>query len=194
MGMDQVRFLENERIYLNPIAEKDIPQIVQFANEETSRMVGSNSGKIVYESKIKERMLDNQKNDEMFGIYIKETDEIIGDISLHSIDKYNRSATLSMLIGNDEYRNRGYGKEAIVLVLKHAFIGINLESVNLGTWGFNNRAIHVYEKVGFKVIGRKRNARIVGNKVFDEILMDIISKEYFELYGNKEMEKLNLAK
>jgi RimJ/RimL family protein N-acetyltransferase len=187
-------FLEGDRIYLNPITEKDIPQLVLFANDEIGRIIGSNSGKIAYEEKLKERILDRQKTDEMFGIYSIETDDIVGDISLHSIDKYNRSGTLSMGIGNDSYRNKGFGKEALVLMQKHAFIDINLESVNLGTWDFNKRAIHVYEKVGFKVVGRRRNARIVGNKLFDEVIMDMISKEYYELYGNKEMEKYNLTK
>jgi RimJ/RimL family protein N-acetyltransferase len=187
-------FLEGEQIYLNPISEKDIPQIVSFANDEIGRIIGSNSGKIAYETKFKERIIESQKTDEIFGIFSKETDDIVGDISIHSIDKYNRSATLSMGIGNDSYRNRGFGKEALVLMLKHAFIDINLESINLGTWEFNKRAIHVYEKVGFKIMGRRRNARIVGNKVFDEIYMDIISKEYFEMYGNKEIDKYNLSK
>ena len=48
----------------------------------------------------------------------------------------------------------------------------------LGTFAFNERAIHCYKKVGFKEIGRRRQARIIGGKKFDVVLMDILAKEF----------------
>lgn len=47
----------------------------------------------------------------------------------------------------------------------------------LGTFEFNTRAIRCYEKVGFREIGRRRQARIIGNRKFDAILMDILADE-----------------
>ena len=139
-------------------------------------------------------MAEILKNDEVFIIYRKDTDTIIGDICLSDIDKINRSAMLGIGIGKDENRDKGFGKEALILMLKHAFINLNLESVSLGTYEYNKRAIHVYEKIGFTKVGRHRNAKIIGNKFFDDIIMDIISSEYFELYGNAEMQRYHLDK
>jgi RimJ/RimL family protein N-acetyltransferase len=194
MKMNNNVFLESEHIYFSPISEKDYETISQFMNEETYRILGRKNGSIVYESKFKERMVEILKDDEIFVIYRKDTNAIIGDICLSDIDKINRSAMLGIGIGKDENRDKGFGKEAMILMLKHAFIDLNLESVNLGTYEYNKRAIHLYEKIGFKKVGRHRNAKIVGNKFFDDIIMDILSSEYFELYGNYEMEKYNLEK
>ena len=193
-GMNQDMFLEGAKVYLNPSREDDIPMLVKFMNEDVIRLVGRNNGSIVYENIFKERFTEREKKDELFSIFKKENDSIIGDMSLNSMDRYNRSAMISIVIYGDENRGRGYGREAILLLLKHAFIDINLESVHLGTWEFNKRAIHLYESIGFKNIGRRRNSRIVGNKYFDEVMMDMISCEYFDLYGNKELEKYDMSK
>ncbi|MHB9004905.1 MAG: GNAT family N-acetyltransferase, partial [Coriobacteriia bacterium] len=80
------------------------------------------------------------------------------------------------------------GQDAIKLLLKHAFINLNLESVYLGVYEYNKAAIHVYEKVGFKFVGKRRHSRIIGNRIYDEVLMDMIAEEYFALYGDAEME------
>ena len=93
----------------------------------------------------------------------------------------------------EENRGKGYGKEAIELLLKHGFINLNLESIYLGVYEYNGSAIKVYEKVGFKYVGKRRHSRILGNRIYDEIIMDMISEEYFQLYGNEEMNKYNLG-
>ena len=192
--MNNNMFLESDHVYFSPISEKDYETISQFMNEETYRILGRRNGSIVYESNFKDRMAEILKNDEVFIIYRKDTDTIIGDICLSDIDKINRSAMLGIGIGKDENRDKGFGKEALILMLKHAFINLNLESVSLGTYEYNKRAIHVYEKIGFTKVGRHRNAKIIGNKFFDDIIMDIISSEYFELYGNAEMQRYHLDK
>ncbi len=48
----------------------------------------------------------------------------------------------------------------------------------LGTFSFNERAINCYEKVGFKIIGSRRQARILGNEKYDVIFMDILADEF----------------
>ena len=63
-------------------------------------------------------------------------------------------------------------------MLDYAFNLLNLNSVMLGTFSFNERAIACYRKVGFREIGRRRQARIIGSKRYDAILMDILAEEY----------------
>jgi RimJ/RimL family protein N-acetyltransferase len=192
--MSPNRFLEGSKVYLNPIKEADIPFLAGFMNDEHIRIFGRNNGSIVYEEKMKERMLDKQKSDELFGIYRIDTDTLIGDASLNDIDVYNRSAMVGIIINGDENRGNGFGQDAVKLLLKHAFIDLNLESVSLGTWDFNIPAKHVYEKLGFKLVGKRRRGRIVGNRYHDEIIMDMIAEEYFDMYGNDEMKKYGFIK
>jgi RimJ/RimL family protein N-acetyltransferase len=192
--MTSNRFLEGSKVYLNPIKEGETSNLVNFMNDEHIRIYGRNCGNIIYEEKMKEKIEEIQKKDEAFGIHKVEDDSIIGDGSVNSIDKYNRSAMLSIIIIGDENRGKGFGQDAIKLLMKHAFINLNLESLYLGTWEYNKPAIHVYEKLGFKMVGKMRNCRRVGNQVFDEVIMDMIADEYFTLYGNIEMRMYGLKK
>jgi RimJ/RimL family protein N-acetyltransferase len=82
------------------------------------------------------------------------------------------------MIGDKEFQNRGYGQEAIRLLLDYAFNLLNLNSVMLGTYAFNTRAIAAYKKVGFREIGRRRQARLIAGKAYDDIFMDILAEEF----------------
>jgi RimJ/RimL family protein N-acetyltransferase len=178
--------LEGEKVYLNPVQEKDIPLLAAFMNDDHIKIFGRNSGSAVYEKKMRDRLDESQKN-ESYAIFKKDGDELIGDIGLSFIDLYNRSAMLGVMVHGERNRGEGYGTEAILLFLKHAFIDLNLESLWLGTWDYNAGAMRVYERIGFKPIGRRRKARVVGDRRYDEIMMDMISEEYFERYGKAEL-------
>jgi RimJ/RimL family protein N-acetyltransferase len=89
------------------------------------------------------------------------TDDPIGRCTLFNVDHVNRKATLGMAIGEKASWNQGYGQETTALRLDYAFNLLNLNSVMLGTFAFSERAIHCYQKVGFKEIGRRREARII---------------------------------
>lgn len=125
-----------------------------------------------------QEIINKQKH--MFSIIDSVTDTLIGRCGLYNIDWINRKAGLGIVIGEKEYWNRGYGQDATSLLLEHAFHFLNLNSVMLGVMEFNTRAIGCYQKVGFKEIGRKRQARIIGEKKFDVILMDILAGEYYD--------------
>lgn len=189
--MAQLMSIVGDKIYLNPTLESDIPTLAAFMNDDHVKMFGRNNGKILYEKAMKEH-LEKKENDESYTIWRKDTQTIIGDVGISFIDMYNRSGMIGIMIGGEENRGKGFGKEAMLIILKHGFIDINLESINLGTWEYNKPAISLYKKLGFKEIGRMRKARIVGNRYFDEVMMDMTSEEYFELYGNEELKKYGI--
>ena len=62
--------------------------------------------------------------------------------------------------------------------MDYAFNLLNLNSVMLGVYSFNKRAIRCYQKAGFKEIGARRQARIFGPRVYDIIYMDMLSSEF----------------
>jgi len=85
---------------------------------------------------------------------------------------------LGIVIGEKGYWGKGYGQDAVRLLLDYGFNLLNLNSVMLGTFSFNQRAIHCYKKVGFKEIGRRRQARIIAGTAYDNVLMDILAEEF----------------
>lgn len=117
-----------------------------------------------------------------FDILEIESDHLIGRCFLGALDNVNRSCRLGIVIGEKTHWDRGFGTEAIHLLLEYAFNIINMNSVNLGTYSFNKRAIACYKKVGFKEIEKRRESRIIGEKKYDTIMMDILAREHETVY------------
>jgi len=73
---------------------------------------------------------------------------------------------------------KGYGTEAMNLILGFAFRDLNLNRVQLEAFDFNKRAQKCYLKVGFKEVGRRRKTRFIDGKYRDCIVMDILREEW----------------
>ena len=114
----------------------------------------------------------------IFAIVDCATDRLIGRCLLFAVDPTNRSAMLGILIGDKEFQGKGYGQEASRLLLDYAFNLLNLHSVMLGAFSFNERALAVYRKIGFREIGRRREARIIAGKAYDVVEMDLLEDEF----------------
>jgi len=104
-------------------------------------------------------------------------DEYLGEIVLADIDPVVRSADLRLVM-RPGYRGRGYGTEAIELVLGFAFDGIGLHRVGLDVLSVNTRALSLYENLGFRVEGRRRDAYRDGERWCDAIDMGLLEDEY----------------
>jgi len=186
-------FLEGKNVFLSPVMLDDASFIMDCMNNDEVRILARSRRDVINEANIKGIVEDLQKNREGFIVWKKIEQERIGYGLLLDQDQYNREAMLAISLGKAENRGKGYGSEAIELLLKHGFINLNLESIYLGVYEYNVSAIKAYEKVGFKYVGKRRHSRIIGNRIYDEIIMDMISEEYFQLYGNEEMNKYNLG-
>lgn len=109
---------------------------------------------------------------------VDESDMILGLVSLVSIDYMNQSAVFNIMIGDKKNQGRGIGFFAVKEMLNHAFNNLNLQRVELFVLEDNKRAIHLYEKSGFKYEGRKRKARYKNGKFVDLFMYSILKEEF----------------
>lgn len=109
-------------------------------------------------------------------------DEILGLVTLASIDYLNQSAELHIMIGSEKERGHGMGTFAVSTMLKHAFLNMNLHRVELMVLTENIRAQHLYEKCGFKKEGVKRKSNYKNGKFCDMYCYSILKEEFIELY------------
>ena len=114
----------------------------------------------------------------LFTIYERATWRPIGNTDLRDVDHRNRSASFGILIGEADARGKGYGTEATRLVLDYAFTALGLHNVLLTCYEFNLAGKRAYEKAGFKEIGRRRQSRWLGGRLWDEIYMDCLATEF----------------
>ena len=104
--------------------------------------------------------------------------KVIGLVSLLSIDYLNQSAELHIMIGNKENQNQGAGTFAIKTMLDHAFKNMNLQRIELTVLENNQRARHVYEKVGFVCEGVKRKAKFKAGEFVNMCVYALLKEEY----------------
>ncbi len=112
-----------------------------------------------------------------FAVTADGVDEYRGEIVLNDIDPDVRCASLRLSM-RPAYRGRGYGTEAIELVLGFAFDGLGLHRVELEALSINHRAMSLYENIGFRTEGRRRDAYRDGEGWCDAIVMSMLEDEY----------------
>ncbi|MBE6067114.1 MAG: GNAT family N-acetyltransferase [Clostridium lundense] len=103
---------------------------------------------------------------------------ILGLVSLTNIDLINRNAEFHIMIGDKDNRGKGIGYFATIAILKHAFNNLNLNRIELGVLESNFRAIKLYEKVGFKSEGVKRQSTYKNGELVNMIIMSILKDEF----------------
>jgi RimJ/RimL family protein N-acetyltransferase len=111
-------------------------------------------------------------------IHVRENDRLIGTCAFSQLDGDNGSTLFHITIGERDAWGMGYGTEAAELMLAHAFSRLALHRVALSVFEYNARAIRSYEKCGFVVEGRAREAIFRDGRFWDEIHMSILAEEW----------------
>jgi RimJ/RimL family protein N-acetyltransferase len=118
------------------------------------------------------------ENSMLFHIRTIREDRMIGFVAVHNIEWNNQTGLISIGIGDPDYRSKGFGSEAMRLVMNYAFNELNLYRLGLDVIGDNARAIHAYEKLGFRHEGIVRRAVHRDGLRVDRIYMGILREEW----------------
>jgi diamine N-acetyltransferase len=116
--------------------------------------------------------------DAPFTIYERATWRPIGNTGIHGIDHRNRTAEFGILIGEPDARGRGYGTEAARLMLDYSFIALGLHNVMLRVFAYNLAGLRAYQKAGFHEFGRRREAILMGDRLWDVVYMECLASEF----------------
>lgn len=117
-----------------------------------------------------------------YAIHVRLTDRLIGLTTFSSLDPDNGSVLFHITLGERDVWGQGYGTEAASLMLAHAFERLGLHRVGLSVFSFNERAIRSYEKAGFRIEGRLRDAIARDGRYWDEIQMGALRPEWLERF------------
>jgi RimJ/RimL family protein N-acetyltransferase len=117
--------------------------------------------------------------------WIIEAGTLIGHVRLDRVDLSDKRASLAIGIDDSTQLGKGLGSEAVVLVLGYAFNVLELHRISVRVVDYNLRAIRAYEKCGFVVEGREREAAFVDGIWHDDVMMAILDREYAEIQRSK---------
>ena len=171
-----------DRVRLRAIEKEDLPAFVRWLNDPEVRrnldiIVPLSIGQ---EEKWYTDILSRPVEEYPLCIEIKEGKDwlVVGNLGFMKIDKHNRSAEVGIFIGDKRFWNKGYGTEAMKLLVGYGFDILNFHSINLHVYETNPRAKRSYEKAGFTVDGRLREARYLEGKYVDIFIMSILKSEW----------------
>ena len=172
--------VEGELVALGPLVRDHIPLYLRWMNDfETTRMIANSPRPMALEQETawyEGAAADNGRP--VFTIYERATGRAVGNCGLHEVDLINRRTVVGIMIGEPDARGRGYGTEAMRLLLDYAFTVLGMHSVMLTVFEYNFAGRRCYEKVGFREIGRRRESRWYNGRFWDEISMDILTSEF----------------
>ncbi len=128
--------------------------------------------------RMREHAEKNRPGNFPFDVVRLEDERIIGEGGLFDAFSPHHNAWLAIGIGERELWGKGYGTDAVHILLRFAFQELNLHRVNLGAFGYNTRAIRAYEKIGFVHEGAWRGVLKRDGRRWDMITMGILRAEW----------------
>lgn len=113
-----------------------------------------------------------------WAIQVVDGDVVIGRIGLHRYLPSHRSADFHVGIGDRVHWSKGYGREAVTLLLNYAFGEMDLHRVGLIVFAANERAVALYRRLGFVQEGRWRQFLRRDGVDQDVLVMGILRHEW----------------
>ncbi|MDQ3751935.1 MAG: GNAT family N-acetyltransferase [Actinomycetota bacterium] len=172
--------LKGNKVLLRPVTEDDLETIWPWDSDIDLVALADDEPPLPrsFES-FREQLKKIMAKPEEVALFAIEADgSLIGTCSLFHFDVTAHNVELGIFIGDRSYWGRGYGREAIGLLLEYAFRFRNQRKVYLGTFDDNERAIRSYRACGFVEEGRLREHSWVDGRYKDLVHMGIMRSEW----------------
>lgn len=179
----------NENLYIGSLvrlsafnAEEMAPLFAQAMRDSEYDRLLDTSPALTYSApalrSFMEKELDGKENLFPFAIRALDDGRVVGEVGLDGVDWARGDTFVGIGIFERELWGKGYGTDAMRLVLRYAFQELNLRRVTLDVFGYNPRAVRSYEKSGFRHEGRLRQLLFRDGQRHDLIFMGILREEW----------------
>ena len=164
-------------------AEETAPLSSQWNRDSLrGRLLDSYVSVLYSEKMIRGWIEKNQEKDDEFSFAIRTLadDRMIGEVGLGYVRGSRAEAFMGIGIGKREDWNKGYGTDTVRLILRYAFLELNVHRVSLSVFEYNPRAKRAYEKAGFVEEGRARGMILREGRRWDEIFMGVLRPDWMK--------------
>lgn len=179
--MPHTNLIYGQRVTLRPYREADAETMLALNDQPNIRkLTGTHTVFTLDQIHHYIGLYSDPDVDDRAGFIIAqpETLDPLGEVVINNIDFDNRSANIRIVLFSEEHFGQGYGSEAMRLMVDFGFRTLGLHRIELGVYNFNPRAIHVYEKIGFKREGVLRDSLFFEGAFHDQIVMSILESEW----------------
>ncbi len=166
-----------ERVLLRAIERDDLPRYVEWFNDPT---VLEYFGRyqpmsLAKEEKWYEQQLEDSST---LNFAVELEGRHVGGGGFCNIDGRNARAEVGLFVGLPELWDQGLGYDVLNTLLRYGFEQLNLHRIHLRVFADNERAVHLYEKLGFQHEGRWRDAEFRNGRYRDMLWMSILRPEW----------------
>ena len=173
--------LVGELVRLRGVRDDDLPVLAAWEMDAGRMATLSNWVAPPSEAAARERVTRWSANDkDNLGFAIETLDDppvLAGNVGMWGARPKDRCATIGIALGR-EYVGRGYGTDAMRVIVSYGFREMGLHRIQLGVAPFNPAGIRAYEKAGFVEEGRLRESVLHDGRWYDEVLMSILDHEW----------------
>jgi len=157
-------------------------------NSEFTRLLDDDPA-VMYSAKANQAWLEKHIEDFLefeFIIQDLKTGSLIGFVELAGNMRFHQDAFVGIGIGDPDHWGKGYGTDAMAVILRYAFMELNLRRVSLNVFSYNQRAVRSYQKNGFVIEGVSKNMLERDGQFWDLIWMGILREEWTKLNNERE--------
>ena len=182
----QTQLFEERDVRLGPIDHEKDPEIeskwthdsefMRLMELDPARPLSAAIVKKQYEKL--EKQIDESKNLYHFMIRAREDDRLIGKAIIQWIEWTNGNAWLRLGIGSADDRRKGYGTQALRMLLRFAFAELNLHRVTAMVPEYNDGAIALLQKFGFMQEVCRRKALERDGRRWDLYVFGLLNDEW----------------
>ncbi|MDR6194887.1 GNAT family protein [Siphonobacter sp. SORGH_AS_0500] len=166
-------------IQVREIITEDVPVINQWRNDpEVMQYLTNQFRYIGLEADRNWFAYYQQHRNEAVRLAILDEGTLVGTVQLTQIDRMNQQAEYSIMIGEKNHQSKGLGRQATQAILKHGFLDLNLHRIYLTVLPDNERAIRLYESIGFQREGIYRKSLFKNGQFVDVMGMSLLRDEY----------------
>lgn len=190
----QTQLFEGQDIVFGPIDYETHPEIeskwthdaefMRLMEIKPIRPLSPEMVKKQYESIEKE--MDEDKNLYYFTLRTRETNQFIGKAAIEWINWTNGNGFLRLGIGESGYLHKGYGSQALKMLLRFAFNELNLYRVTAVVPAYNEGAMRLFQKFGFVEEVRRRKAIQRDTEVWDLVSFGLLNSEWRDQVNGQE--------
>ncbi len=165
-----------------PDGERDADLWAKWSRVSDIRRLADDEPIRVYNAKESKEWLDNGGHGpHFFMIRTMSDDCLIGSIGLGGLNWASREAWVGVEIVERDYLGKGYGTDAMRVMLRYAFDELNLQRVSLAAFENNQRALRSYQKVGFTIEGCMRGEVSRDGRRWNSIFMGLLRDEWWAM-------------
>lgn len=145
---------EGNLVRLRAFDSSDLLRLQDFSNDY--QVMRGASGAILYPSTVEDASramsasTSYSSGEYQFAIEAKTDRILIGQCGFVKVNWKNRVGEIAIMIGDKDYRGKGYGADAIRLLIRFGFEEMNLRKIKALVFDFNEAALRCYEKCGFR--------------------------------------------